>query len=553
MSLLAPWALAWAAANAVVVVLYMLRRRERELPVSALFLWEQVPPDAMSRVARWLPRTDLLLWAQILTVLVMALALSSPVVTQTRPAGATAIVVDTSLKSAPAGRMEEARRVAREVVQDSAGPWALVSWGTPPELIVAPTDSSEEIMTGIAQLSYRLAARPPLGQALALAPDGWDRITVITGAAPDDAPVEVIGLSPVDNVAIDAFAVRAQPDDSGYQALVTVRNDTREYQDVVVTVRDIEGGRAFQQARLLEPDRQDTFAFPLWGRVGPAYAAELNVDDAFPYDDVRYYALDMPASLRVRWIGDEDRYLWAALQATAPVERAAEPPWDLTVVVRRDIEEEIDGPCLLVEGGLPEAPRGELVPANGWTMHEDMLLEHVDVQPWSAAAVHELSLPEEVRVPLELGGLPALARWSNADGRRVALTVQLTRSNLPLTVGFPVLLRNALAWLIPGPEGSTVTVGESIQLPPDAVMHTPRAEMAEAWVPQEPGLFEMRDGDRLRYIAANVPRVTLNTPPEETAASRAPTEHQAPIWPWVVAVGLVLLGGEWYLAKRSGV
>jgi len=552
-SLLVPWALAWGAASAAVVILYMLRRRERELPVSALFLWEQVPPDAMSRVARWLPRTDLLLWAQVLTVLVMALVLSSPVVTRTRPAGATAIVVDTSLSSAPTGRMEEARSAAREVVQGSAGPWALISWGDPPELIVRPTVSEEEVMAGIAQLSYNLTARPSLAQALALAPQGWDRVTVITGAAPDDAPAEVIELSPVDNVAIDAFAVRAQPDDSGYQALVTVRNDTPEFRDVVVTVRDIEGGRAFQQARLLEPERQDTFSFPLWGRVGPAYAAELNTDDAFPYDDVRYYALDMPASLRVRWIGDEDRYLWSALRAAAPVERAADPPWDLTVVVREDVDEAVDGPVLLVEAGLPEAPRGDLVPADGWTIHRDLLLEQVDERPWTATAVHELSLPEGAHVPLKLGGLPALARWSSADGRRVVLPIQLGRSNLPLTVGFPVLLRNALSWLIPSPEGATLTVGEAMQLPADAVIHTPSGQAAGVWVPQEPGLFELSHGGRSHYVAANVPRVTLNRPPEHTAEPRAPTEHQAPLWPWMAAVVLILLGGEWYLARRSGV
>ncbi|MFO8034591.1 MAG: VWA domain-containing protein, partial [Candidatus Bipolaricaulota bacterium] len=234
MSLLLPWALAWAAASSAVVLLYMLRRRERQLPVSALFLWEQVPPDAMSRLARWLPRADLLLWAQNFIVLLMALALAAPVVIRARPAGATALIVDTSLKLAPEGRLEEARDEARKLVRESAGPWALIGWGDPPELLVGPTDREEEIMAGINRLSYNLTSPPPLSRARALVPQGWDRVVVISGAPPKDADVEAVALSPVDNLAIEAFAARAQPDGSAYQALVRVRNDGPGYEDVVV-------------------------------------------------------------------------------------------------------------------------------------------------------------------------------------------------------------------------------------------------------------------------------------------------------------------------------
>ncbi|MFO8034483.1 MAG: hypothetical protein R6U88_04885 [Candidatus Bipolaricaulota bacterium] len=332
-----------------------------------------------------------------------------------------------------------------------------------------------------------------------------------------------------------------------------VRNDSPGYEDVVVTVRDVSGGQSFQQARLLPPESTDTFLFPLWGRLGAAYVAELNGKDAFPYDDARYYASDMPASLRVRWVGEEDRYLWAALQAAAPAERAEDPPWDLTVVVRHDAESSVEGPCLIVEGGLPEAPRGELVSAEEWTAKDDILLEHVDVQPWAAAALHELSVPDGAEIPLEFGELPALARWASPVGRRVALTVQLARSNLPLTLGFPVLLRNTLAWLLPGPEAATVTVGEAVELAPDTVVKTPEGDVDTVWVPQEPGLFELHKGNRSRYLAANVPVVTLTSPLGEAGTPDDPTPHRAPAWPWVVGTALALLGGEWFLARRRGV
>ncbi len=553
MSFLAPWALAWAAASSAVVVLYMLRRRERQVHVSALFLWEEIPPDALSRFARWLPRADLLLWAQIAIVLLLALALAAPVLVRQRPAGATAVVVDTSITLAPEGRLEQAREAARDFIRGSAGPWLLVAWGDPPEVVVGPTERGEEVYAAINRLSYSLSTRPPLSRALALVPQGWDRVVVISGAPPVEAQTEIVVLPPVDNLAIVDFAVRSQPDGSGYQALVSVHNDTGEYRDVVVTVRDIAGGQAFQQARLLPPETTDVFLFPLWGFVGPAYAAELLPEDDFLYDNIRYYALDMPSALRVRWIGQEDRYLWAGLQAAARAERAELPPWDLTVVVGETLESPVEGPCLLVEGGTTEAPRGSLVPAGPWTAEEDVLLEHVDISPWAISSLYELSLPDDAKVPLSSGGVPALARWETPQGRRVALTAQLARSNLPLTVGFPVLLRNAIAWLVPGADGTAVTVGTSMALPGETVVRTPAGNVDTVWVPKEPGLYELHDGNRWRYVAANVPRVSLTGETDATSPQSQVAPQEVPMWPWVAGLALVLLGGEWYLATRRGV
>lgn len=552
MSLLFPWALAWASAVVGVVVLYMLRRREQHMHVSALFLWDRVPPDAMSRLARWLPRTDPILWAQVGVVLIMALMLAAPMLLQERPAGATAVVVDTSLTLAPSGRLEEAQDAARRIMRESAGPWVLVGWGDPSQILVGPTEREEEFLAGVANLSYTLAARPPLAQALAVVPPQLDRVVVISGAPPEQPDVDVVALSPVENLRIEAFAVRAQPDGSGYQALVEVHNDTARYENVVVTVRDVAGGRSFRQAMLVPPLSSDVFVFPLWGFVGPAYVAELLPDDGFPYDNVRYYALDMPASLRIRWEGEQDRYLWAALQAAAAAERTEIPPWDLTVVVRTQLEVAPDGPCLLVEAGIPEAPRGELLPAGPWMAESDTLLQHVDHSPWAVTALHQISPPEDAIVPLWSGELPVIARWSVPEGPRVALSPEMARSNLPLTAGFPVLIRNALAWLLPSQDGRTVTVGRAVRLPTGTIVHTPRGAVDTVWVPVQPGLFEAEERGRRKYIAVNVPSVELAAP---GATEQVPAEHvprKTPMWPWVAGAALGLLMIEWALARRWG-
>ncbi len=553
MSLLVPGALAWIAAASAVIALYLLRRQERDMPVSALFLWERIQPDSLSRIARWLPHADMLLLMQVLIVLLMALTLAAPLIPSTRPAGATAVIVDTSLSLAPRGRLQEAQDRARAVVRDAAGPWALIGWSDPPQLLVGPTEREEEVLAGISRLDYNLSDRPPLSHALSLLPPGWERAVLVSGAPPEESEAEVALLPPVENLGIEAFAVRSQPDGSGHQALVTVRNDTERFRDAVVTVRDVAGGRSFQQARLLEPGDADTFIFPLWGFVGATYVAELSPSDGFPYDNTRYHAVDLPPSLRVRWKGEEDRYLWAALTAAASVERTDDPPWDLTVVVRTDLEWTPDGPCILVEAGLPEAPRGPLAPAGPWRAKDDPLLAHVDTGSWSVRELHELSLPEGANVGLWSGAVPAVARWRTEDGPRVSLSVHLARSNLPLSLGYPILLRNALAWLIPGPPSTALTVGRAVRLPPGATVHTDEGPAEAVWVPNRPGLFALQQGGQERYVAANLPQVPLNTAPTTVVVrGQDPTEHQAPMWPWLSAVALALMGAEWLLARRRG-
>ena len=87
MRFLLPWGWAWLTSGLVVVALYLLRRREREEPVSALFLWERIPPDRASRMARLRARFDLLLLLQLLAVTLFAVGLAHPIVRVPAPPG----------------------------------------------------------------------------------------------------------------------------------------------------------------------------------------------------------------------------------------------------------------------------------------------------------------------------------------------------------------------------------------------------------------------------------------------------------------------------------
>ncbi len=555
MSFASPIAWAWTAAALWVVLLYLLRRRERMMPVSALYLWDRVRPDTTSRLQRWLPHADVLLALQLLAVVLLAAAAAQPVLHIRRIAGATAIVVDVSAALAADGRSDEARAAAQDILAESTGPWVVVGWADPPRVLVPPTDRRDVVNAGLAQLEATLLDRPSLPVALALLEDPWERIVAITPSPTQETEVEVIRLAPVDNLSVQAFSVRPQPDGSGYQAIVVVYNDTESYRDLQVILRGVGGARALMQSRLVGPGKEEMIELPLIGGLSPAFSVELRPVDAFPWDNVRYCALDTASVLRVRWLGEEDRYLWAAIQAAVSAVRVDEPPWDLTVAVRISLPQMPDGPTVLVEASSPEGQLGTAQAAGTLQAMDHPMLVHMDLVGVRAASVLPPDLPPEAEVVLSAEGVPLLATWETSQGRRVLLSMELKRSNLPLLPSFPVLIRNMLTWLTPTDIAPSYYVGQSVPIPENSRLHG-LENVHDVWVPQAPGLYAMENERGIRWIAVNVPGVPLQNEQRPDHAisepSARPRTGEEPVWIWFLWAALLCLVAEGYLACRRG-
>ncbi len=283
-----PWAWLWLLALIPVVLLYFLRRRERDFPVSALFLWEGVRPDQPHFLQRLRHRFDLLLFLQALAVVLFAFALSRPAFFALKPSGATLLVLDASASTASEAVAEKIRAEAKRLVRESSGPWAAVLWTDPPATLAGPTSSQAEILRALDLYRPTLRRRPPLARALALFPEPWPRVVVITDNPAGVIGAEVIQVERPPNLALTAFSVRPTPDGTRYEAFLRVLNATPKYQDVQVRVRTEAG--EFWASRLLPPGGEEDLVLPLFGARAGAFVAELLPGDPFPWDNVRYFA-----------------------------------------------------------------------------------------------------------------------------------------------------------------------------------------------------------------------------------------------------------------------
>lgn len=542
MSFGSPWAWLWVLAVIPVAILYFLRRRERKFPVSALFLWEGIRPDRPHLVERLRRRLDLLFFLQILGVVLFAFSLSQPALKTVRPGGATLLVLDGSASTMAQVVAEEIRAKAKEVIAGSAGPWALIKWADPPELLGPPTSSRAEALAALSHYQPSLTRRVELAQALAIFPEPWPRVVVITDNPEGIAAAEVVQVARPENLAITAFSVRPTPDGIRYEAFLQVLNATERYQDVQIRLRTETG--EFWASRLFAPGAEEDLIMPISGVRAGAFVAELLPADAFPWDNVRYFAFSS-AGVRVRWEGPEDRYLWAALRAAAPVVRARTKA-DLVVAFSCELPVEPDGPAFLVAAGTPDFPRGKLREAGPLRSAPSPFLAHLSPSQFRLTKMWEIALPTEAQVVLWAGDLPLLAVVDGRSGRRVFFAADLPSSNLPLLPDFPILVRNVLGWLLPEEPAPLLVVGESLRLPPGFQVLAESGPVEGVWVPSQPGIFELRRPQGRGFIAVNVPWEASRRPSSFSASASQTSwaPMTLPVWPWVLALLLPVLLGE---------
>src|SRR5437660_8314359 len=127
MHLITPFALLWTLPiGGIIVVMYILKLRRKDVVVSSTYLWRQVIRDVQANAPFQKLRKNLLLFLQLLAVAMLVFALSRPFF-RTKGLGgrSVVIVVDTSASMGAVeggrARIEEAKRVARQVV-DSMRP-----------------------------------------------------------------------------------------------------------------------------------------------------------------------------------------------------------------------------------------------------------------------------------------------------------------------------------------------------------------------------------------------------------------------------------------------
>ncbi len=556
----------------LILLLHFLTSRERRREVSALFLWEGLPGDPQSKAARLRQHIDPLLLLQLGVLLALAFALTQPLLKiPQRSISRLAIVIDgsASMRSKMNGRASRYQEAVEEAVaaldRYPADETIIIQFSEHSQLLTHPDDRSEleSILRSSSPTWY--GDGTPEGLLTMFGSVGgvgqFDRIVVLSDQTLTGLPpqTEMMLFDEGDNVGITAFSVRQNPAELGVSAFVEILNATEGFVNTQIRISD--GENQITLALMLPPNAVDQYTILFPNSRGSVFTATLDYPDAFDGDNRRYFALDRPIDVRVFWIGERNRYLTAALQASVPVTEVDDiSAADLVIVNQWQVPSIVQGVVLLIQSSMDRVlTLGELREAGDIVVRspDHPLLRSVDATNFRFRQIAEAQFEVPVETLLETDGFPVLAEYSDPPRRLIFLMADLMNTNLPITVDFPILIRNLANELVRIPAElsfKSPEVGGSISLQGRGIVRSltdsqgqpaPYSSPLLTFSPQEPGIYTLTTDRGGFAISVSTPasetvlKGTSQLISEHTEAKRS--ERLYPLWPILLGIAVLLL------------
>src|SRR5437762_679870 len=156
MSLVTPWALAWAALTIPIVIFYILKIRLRQVPVSTTIFWQQIYDEKSPRSLWQTLRHWLSLLVQLVWLLLMVLALAEPYfLWEKLQARRVVLVIDNSASmnatDVTPTRLAAAKQAAQRQISSLRfrDEMAVIAAGTQPQVVCGLTNHERTLQAAI--------------------------------------------------------------------------------------------------------------------------------------------------------------------------------------------------------------------------------------------------------------------------------------------------------------------------------------------------------------------------------------------------------------------
>jgi hypothetical protein len=610
MNLANPAALAWAALALPIVALYVLKVRQRRVPVSTNLFWRQIFEEKRPRSLWETLRHLLSLLVQVALLGLLVAALTQPYFRwEVLQARRYVLVVDNSASMGATDgtptRLAAAKAEGLRAV-DALRPrdeMAVIAAATEPAVACGLTGHQRTLRAALEAIGptdgpTRVAEAVELARRLLGGGRGRGSILVLTDAtfpgaaellAASDVAAVVVGRN-TGNVAITRFQVRRSLlDPIGYEILAEVAN----LADAPARCRlevDLDGDVVDVVPLALEAGGRWTKVIEKTSAGGGRLTARLDTADALAADDRAWAILPRRTPRPVTLVTDGNLFLEKVLQAiplvrlTVAKGPAAAPDGQAVTVLHREVPASLPpgpvfvvdpaGPCDLWDLGEPVAN-----PIVTKVEKDSPLLAHVKLENVSMPEARRLT-PKGPTAPQVLAGSVSgealLATFDRPSGKVVVLTVDLDKSDLPLQTAFPILVSNALAWLAGGRDdlreslasGSLAEVdlppgraGLVLRAPDGSTRPLPGAGARATVGPLDRcGVWGVvraggRDGPPVAEVACNLASPVeseLRAPPgvRPGRLRTASGFGGRPAWFYLVCAAWALSGLEWFLYQR---
>lgn len=592
--------------GAIIVALYLLRMRRRNVQVPAVFLWPEKTEEIRANALIQKLRFSWLLVFQILALLLAVFALARPQFKQKGLAGKVTVAILDASASMGANdvrpsRFDQAKASVADMV-GSASPGdrlALIEAGPSPR-VVFPLSNDPSVQRAGVDTVRRYDSEADMGEALRLASaiaastDGAKIVVLSDGVfepiqdfTPGKAEVvyRPFGKSS-ENMGVQALGVTEGP--SGLTAYCGVRN---------FGLQPAKSGVSFfADGNVVESSTAVVAPGQVWGRtfrVPPGtkvLEAKLDQNDLLSADNYAVALTDRSASVRVLLVTKGDIFLERALSldprvtldktdrlpASQRADAGGEASYD--IVVFDGVKSEpvkARGVMIFGEAG-PDAPvkvSGEAKNPTFQSTENDPVVKGIEFENVYIEKMQRVQPVGGGRIVADAKEGP-LVVVSNGKQKQVYVSFEPMESDFPLNYGFPILVGNSLDFLA-GSESTdllSVKVGQTFGVPAlgerEAVLES---DWGRVIVParddrilvrqaERVGRYKLTVGKSVRTVYATLrstvesqvsPRQNLEVGSTKVAAVSQLSRFED-FWRLALLLALAVLGFEWwYFARRS--
>ena len=608
MNFLSPFALLLGTLAVPLLLLYFLKVRRRQVPVSSLLLWQAALRDREASTFFQRLQRDPLLILQILALLALTVALARPAVTvMGQGAKRVAIVMDTSASmkatDVSPSRFVQAQRAALGLLGrlGEGAEVMVIEAGVQPKVLVPFTREHDRVASALRSMEgHDLPNRLAEGLRTARALVGADpraEIHVFTdGAHPeaaqaqgDDVRVRWTGVGRRShNVGITSLAVRRNYfGNYNSQAFFSVGNFSTEPQTFSLRLT-LDDETLTERTLTLDPQVRRAIVVPFSEQRGGVLKLRLDVSDDLDADNVAYAVIPAPRTLSVLLVSPGNLFLEKVLHTDPQVKLEVRKPdayqggmegFDVVVVDSVSPPKLGNGRFVLVNtvpGDVPLEVLGRL--DNPTIMDWDRthpIMRQIDFAKVTIEDAMRIRPLAAGKTLVEAVGGPLIYALEERDRKALFFGFDLFRTDFPLRVAFPLILSKGLRWLSPvGLDQSSLQLqaGQPILLPVEhgvttATVRTPSGRSVRAQVNRgmasftetdEVGVYTVVTGRGETKVAVNlmnadesdltpqpVPTFVEGVRPEST-----PVLIQRELWPFFVMLALLLFALEGFLYWR---
>jgi len=592
----------------VLIVIHTLKPKPKPVEVTSLFLWHEIVKERSFSLSFKRFKKNLPLVLQILIVVLAALALAQPTWTyMTAKKGNMVLVINTSAsmktRTGSGIRFDLARRKALQLVEkrDSgqqvliveAGKNALVASGFTDNTNQArdlvkklrPADAPSDLESAIyLALSFVDPAKEDL---LYLITDGAGRdLADLVSQHPKIRPVIVAGGE--HNLGITKFEFRQHGSLSDqYEFMLEIKNFDRSPGESTIRL-SIGRTVLFERVLSFEAREKHVLIIPYSGIINGIARATLDVDDDFSVDNQAFLSLNAAKEIWILLVSKGNPFLEKLLAAypnfrVNTVKEIIPSSWseqtarhDIVIIDRQDFPATARGNFLLIDAYSPSIPvvnagRVRLPEVQTWN-REDPLTANINL---SGLIVKEsVKLQADKLRPIVASAQTGLMYAFEEKGlRAVLLGFDITRSDLPVKVAFPVMMSNIFNWLNPHKLELSVMqtrAGDEFEIyvNPDTETIYTRAPF-EKWDKQpvktnpyvylntgRVGIYTVAENGKERYFTVNladesesdINSVFLSPRPDQNGRPSGSEKIAArqPLWTLFIILGCALLMIEWF-------